>query len=88
MGRYDGKNVVITGGSSGLGLAAAQFLVDNGARVMVTGRGQGTLDDASRRLGDNGPESVAAFTEDRYVAGWIDLIEELSESAGAGNGDA
>ncbi|WP_135457212.1 SDR family oxidoreductase [Mycobacterium sp. DL99] len=54
MGRYDGKNVVITGGSSGLGLAAAQFLVDNGARVMVTGRGQDTLDDAGRRLGDNG----------------------------------
>ena len=54
MGRYDGKNVVITGGSSGLGLAAAQFLVDNGARVMVTGRHQETLEDAGRRLGGNG----------------------------------
>ena len=36
MGRYDGKNVVITGGSSGLGLAAARHLVDEGARVLVT----------------------------------------------------
>ena len=54
MSRYDGKRVVITGGSSGLGLAAAQYLVDNGARVLVTGRNQDTLDDAARRLGDHG----------------------------------
>ena len=45
MGRYDGKKVVITGGSSGLGLAAAQHLVDDGARVLITGRTQETLDD-------------------------------------------
>jgi NAD(P)-dependent dehydrogenase (short-subunit alcohol dehydrogenase family) len=54
MSRYDGKNVLITGGSSGLGLAAAQYLVDNGARVMVTGRHRETLDAAGRQLGDNG----------------------------------
>ncbi|WNG87212.1 SDR family NAD(P)-dependent oxidoreductase [Mycobacterium sp. ITM-2016-00317] len=54
MGRYDGKNVVITGGSSGLGFAAAQYLVDNGARVLVTGRSCETLDDAGLRLGSNG----------------------------------
>jgi NAD(P)-dependent dehydrogenase (short-subunit alcohol dehydrogenase family) len=54
MSRYDGKNVVITGGSSGLGLAAAQYLVDNGARVLVTGRHRETLEDAGRRLGGNG----------------------------------
>ena len=51
---YEGKNVVITGGSSGLGLAAARFLVDRGARVMVTGRTQDTLEDARRELGRNG----------------------------------
>jgi NAD(P)-dependent dehydrogenase (short-subunit alcohol dehydrogenase family) len=54
MGTYDGKNVVITGGSSGLGLAAAQFLVDHGARVLVTGRHADTLAEAERRLGPNG----------------------------------
>jgi NAD(P)-dependent dehydrogenase (short-subunit alcohol dehydrogenase family) len=53
MGRYDGKNVVITGGSSGLGLATAQHLVDEGARVLITGRTWETLEDAGRRLGDN-----------------------------------
>jgi NAD(P)-dependent dehydrogenase (short-subunit alcohol dehydrogenase family) len=54
MGRFDGKTVVVTGGSSGLGLAAAQFLVDNGARVLVTGRHEDTLADAARRLGPTG----------------------------------
>ncbi len=53
MGRYDGKNVVITGGSSGLGLATAQHLVDEGARVLITGRTRETLEDAGRRLGGN-----------------------------------
>ncbi len=54
MGRYDGRNVVITGGSSGLGLAAARFLTDEGARVMVTGRHEETLEQAARELGDRG----------------------------------
>lgn len=52
MGKYDGKNVVITGGSSGLGLATAQLLTDEGARVMITGRTPETLQAASRQLGD------------------------------------
>ena len=54
MGRYNGKKVVITGGSSGLGLAAARYLVDNGARVLVTGRHQEALESAGRALGANG----------------------------------
>ncbi|WNV86397.1 SDR family oxidoreductase [Umezawaea sp. Da 62-37] len=53
MGRYDGRNVVITGGSSGLGFAMASLLVDGGARVLITGRGQDALDSARERLGGN-----------------------------------
>lgn len=52
MGKYDGKAVVITGGTSGLGLATAQYLLDAGARVLVTGRSEASLDAARRRLGD------------------------------------
>jgi NAD(P)-dependent dehydrogenase (short-subunit alcohol dehydrogenase family) len=38
MSRFDGKVVVITGGNSGIGLAAAQQFEAEGARVVVTGR--------------------------------------------------
>jgi NAD(P)-dependent dehydrogenase (short-subunit alcohol dehydrogenase family) len=52
MGRYDDKRVVITGGSSGFGLEAATLLVNEGARVLITGRTQATLDSAVERLGE------------------------------------
>ncbi|MFB6771743.1 SDR family oxidoreductase [Streptomyces sp. NPDC056337] len=52
MGKYEGKRVVITGGSSGFGLATAQMLVDEGARVLITGRNQAALDAARDRLGE------------------------------------
>ncbi|CAL9667236.1 SDR family oxidoreductase [Streptomyces sp. ICN988] len=52
MGKYAGKRVVITGGSSGFGLATAQLLVDEGAHVLVTGRNQSALDAARDRLGE------------------------------------
>ncbi|WP_217142568.1 SDR family oxidoreductase [Streptomyces sp. AC627_RSS907] len=53
MGKYSGKNVVITGGSNGIGLAMARLLVDGGARVVITGRSQAVLDAARERLGEN-----------------------------------
>ncbi|MFD6949588.1 short-chain dehydrogenase [Nocardiopsis sp. TSRI0078] len=53
MDKYSGKNVVITGGGSGMGFALAKLLVDGGARVVITGRSQDTLDAARERLGEN-----------------------------------
>jgi len=52
MSKYAGKRVVITGGSSGFGLATAQLLVAEGAHVLITGRNQATLDAARDRLGE------------------------------------
>lgn len=51
MSRYNGKNVVITGGTSGIGLATAKALIDNGARVLVTGRTPASLHNARATLG-------------------------------------
>jgi NAD(P)-dependent dehydrogenase (short-subunit alcohol dehydrogenase family) len=51
MGHYDGKTVVITGGTTGMGLATAKLLLDEGARVLVTGRRKETLDAAREALG-------------------------------------
>ncbi len=53
MSRFDGKNVVITGGSSGFGLATAKLLTHEGARVLITGRNAATLESAGDQLGDS-----------------------------------
>jgi NAD(P)-dependent dehydrogenase (short-subunit alcohol dehydrogenase family) len=51
MKRYEGRKVVIIGGTSGMGLATAKMLLDGGARVLVTGRSQAGLDSAQKELG-------------------------------------
>lgn len=53
MNRLDGKVAVITGGNSGIGLAAARRLVDEGAHVFITGRRQAELDKAVASIGRN-----------------------------------
>ncbi|MGY2119637.1 glucose 1-dehydrogenase [Nocardia gipuzkoensis] len=50
--RFDGKIALITGGSSGMGLAAARRLLTEGAQVIVTGRDKTRLDAAVGELGD------------------------------------
>lgn len=49
--RHAGKIVLVTGGSSGLGQAAAERFVREGATVYVTGRRQAELDRVARELG-------------------------------------
>ncbi|MGB6761551.1 SDR family NAD(P)-dependent oxidoreductase [Mycobacterium sp.] len=52
MGLLDGKTAVITGGTSGIGLATAARFVDEGAWVFITGRRQAQLDEALGQLGE------------------------------------
>jgi NAD(P)-dependent dehydrogenase (short-subunit alcohol dehydrogenase family) len=51
MGKLDGKVAVITGGTSGIGLATAQRFVAEGAEVFITGRRQSELDKAVKLIG-------------------------------------
>jgi NAD(P)-dependent dehydrogenase (short-subunit alcohol dehydrogenase family) len=51
VSRLKGKVAVVTGGNSGIGLASAQRLQQEGARVAISGRSQKTLDEASKILG-------------------------------------
>ncbi len=51
MKRFEGKVAVVTGGNSGIGLATAKRLHDEGARVAISGRSQKTLDEAVEILG-------------------------------------
>ena len=51
--RLSGKKALVTGGSSGIGLAVAQAFVEEGAQVIISGRTENTLDKATRTLGSN-----------------------------------
>jgi hypothetical protein len=50
-GKLEGKIAVITGGSSGIGLAAAQAFVREGAHVFITARRQAELEKAKALIG-------------------------------------
>jgi NAD(P)-dependent dehydrogenase (short-subunit alcohol dehydrogenase family) len=53
MKKLEGKVAVITGGSTGIGLATAQLFVCEGAHVFITGRRQSELDAAVQQIGRN-----------------------------------
>ncbi len=57
MSKLDGKVAVVTGGSSGIGLASARRLAQEGAHVFITGRRQDELDRAAALIG-KGVEAV------------------------------
>ena len=61
--RLANKTALITGGNSGIGLATARVFVAEGAKVVITGRNQATLDAAARELGPNAFAVVADATD-------------------------
>jgi NAD(P)-dependent dehydrogenase (short-subunit alcohol dehydrogenase family) len=66
MSKLTGKNAVITGGSSGIGLATAEQFVAEGAYVYIIGRRQKELDAAVAQIGRNviGVQGDVANLED------------------------
>jgi len=92
MNRLNGKTAVITGGATGIGLAAAKRFIDEGAFVFIFGRRQETLDGALADLGPNaravkGSVSNLADLDRLYAAvkaerGTLDIV---FANAGAGS---
>lgn len=60
MSDYANKRVVITGGTSGIGLATAKALIAGGARVLVTGRTPAALENARAALG---PDAIVESSD-------------------------
>lgn len=69
MGQLDGKTALVTGGTSGIGLATARRLADEGAYVFITGRDRARLDEAAASIGAHG------------IQGDISKIDELDTLA-------
>src|SRR5208282_4145877 len=53
MGKLEGKIALVTGGTSGIGLATAKRFVNEGAYVFITGRREAELASATREIGKN-----------------------------------
>jgi NAD(P)-dependent dehydrogenase (short-subunit alcohol dehydrogenase family) len=79
MKRLEGKVAVVTGGNSGIGLAAAKRLQEEGAKVAIIGRNRETLDAAVKALANG----VLAVQADVSKLQDIDrLYDEVSKKLG------
>jgi NAD(P)-dependent dehydrogenase (short-subunit alcohol dehydrogenase family) len=79
MKRLEGKIAVVTGGNSGIGLAAAKRFHEEGARVAISGRNRKTLDEAVRLIG----KDVVAIQSDVSSAKDLDeLYAAVSQKLG------
>ena len=101
MSKLDGKVAVVTGGSSGIGLAIAKRFVAEGAHVFITGRRESELAKAAQSIGKNvtavrGDASEEADLDTlvrtvRDAKGHIDILVAnagASEAAPLGQGGA
>ncbi len=79
MGRYDGKKVLVTGGTSGIGLATAKLLMADGARVMITGRSEGAIGNAREALG---PDAVVLQSDASSLGEIERLVDQVRSTFG------
>ncbi|EDM75846.1 putative 3-oxoacyl-[acyl-carrier-protein] reductase [Plesiocystis pacifica SIR-1] len=82
MNRFEGKKVVITGGTSGIGLATAQRVVKEGGSVLVTGTNE------ARIAAAHALEGVVAIANDAGDAGSVDALARAVDEHLGGRVDA
>jgi NAD(P)-dependent dehydrogenase (short-subunit alcohol dehydrogenase family) len=80
MGKLTGKIALVTGGTSGIGLAAATRLAAEGAHVFVTGRSQDGVDAAVAAIGD----SATGVRSDITVSADLEALASQIQAHGAG----
>jgi NAD(P)-dependent dehydrogenase (short-subunit alcohol dehydrogenase family) len=78
MNKLAGKVAVITGGTTGIGLATAKLFVSEGAYVFITGRRQKELDEAVQEIGGN----VTGVQGDISKLADLDRLYEMVQAKG------
>jgi len=78
-----GKNIVVIGGTTGLGLSAAKAFVEDGAKVLVVGRNKESADVAQKELGKNGIATIGDASKNQTAA---DAIEQCIKKFGGFDG--
>ena len=81
MKKLAGKTALVTGGSSGLGLATARAFSAEGARLIITGQDTARLESAGRELGEN---TIAIRADVRNLPELAALAEKVREKAPEG----
>lgn len=79
MKKLEGKTALITGGSSGIGLATARLFLAHGARVAITGRDPQTLAEARANLGG---DVVAVNADSANLADLDGVMHTVKEAFG------
>jgi NAD(P)-dependent dehydrogenase (short-subunit alcohol dehydrogenase family) len=74
--RLEGKIALVTGGSSGLGLATAARFIAEGAQVFITGRDRESLEAATRELGAQATPICADVTDSDALDGMVSRIRQ------------
>jgi NAD(P)-dependent dehydrogenase (short-subunit alcohol dehydrogenase family) len=78
MARFENKHILITGGTSGIGLAGAKRIVAEGGTVIVTGLNPARIGDAQTALGDRG-RVIANDAADPDAVGALVRAAEASD---------
>lgn len=92
-GRLEGKVGFVTGGGTGIGLACARALVEEGGRVVLGGRRVAVVEAAAKDLGDAAAAVACDVTDEASVDAAVDLavqrfgrLDVAVNSAGVGSG--
>lgn len=83
MEKLTGKRALITGGSKGIGLAIAKYMLAEDMRVAITGRNHISLEKAREKLGNPDEDQLLTFESDvRDLEGLENLVRHLTNTWG------